>query len=135
MTAALSVSGYDNSDISSKVTFKLIDADIPVTPSTKISFWSYPLQELGQYASIDVLMTDGTTLSNTSAADYDGVSMKPSAGRGIVGSWTQTKCDIGKWLQGKTIDRIVVTYDKDSLTGDFKTYFDDIVITNGTLGF
>src|SRR5690606_27161578 len=34
------------------------------------------------------------------------------------------------WLNGKTIDRIMVAYDHGADAGSFKTYFDDIIISD-----
>ena len=47
---------------------------------------------------------------------------------GMVGEWTETICNIGNWLSGKTIDRIMVAYDYGPETGDFLAYFDDIAV-------
>lgn len=87
------------------------------------------MDALGRYVSIDLMMTDGTTtLRGTAATDVNGVSMHPATGRGTVGSWTKTTSNIGLWLNGKTIDKILVAYDNGPSTGDFSTYMDDIAI-------
>ncbi|WP_239014434.1 hypothetical protein [Archangium violaceum] len=62
-------------------------------------------------------MTDGSTLRDSGATDVNGISMHPGASRGTVNAWTQTKSRIGQWLAGKTIDRIMITYDYGPLTG------------------
>ena len=125
---SLKVMGHDNSSSSSNVYFKVFDVDIPVTLTTDLIFWTYPLDALGRYISVDLVMTDGTALRSTAAVDMAGVSMHPSAGRGTLNTWTQTKCIIGQWLNGKTIDRILVGYDHAAGTGDFSGYIDDISI-------
>ena len=57
-----------------------------------------------------------------------GVSMHPGTGRGVVGTWSQTRCNIGQWLNGKTISTILVAYDHGAATGSFTGYIDDISI-------
>ena len=37
--------------------------------------------------------------------------MHPGAERGAVNAWTRIQSRIGQWLAGKTIDRLLVTYD------------------------
>ena len=125
---SLKVAGHDNSATTSNVYFKVFSVNIPVTTTTDLSFWTYPLNALGRYISVDLDMTDGTTLRSTAAVDYSGVSMKPSTGRGTVNTWTKTKCNIGLWLNGKTISKIIVGYDNNPSTGDFSGYIDDIAI-------
>ena len=125
---ALRYAGRDNSSASSRYYYKVFDVDIPVDSITRLSFWTYPQQNLSRYVSVDLLMTDGSFLHNTAAVDVNGVSMHPSAGRGTVNTWTKTESYIGQWLNGKTIQRILIGYDHDAETGDFRGYIDDIVI-------
>jgi hypothetical protein len=126
---SLKVMGYDNSGTTSNVYFKVYDVNIAVTTTTDLSFWTYPLDALGRFISVDLDMTDGTKLSTTAGAvDNNSISMKPSAGRGTINTWTQTKSNIGLWLNGKTIDKIIVAYDNNPLTGNFSGYIDDISI-------
>lgn len=126
---AIKFTGYDNSESESYCSFTTFDVDIPVSSDMHLSFWTYPLNENGRYASLDLLMTDGSRVRNLDLKDVNGLSMQPSRGRGMVNAWTQTVCNIGQWLNGKTIDKILVTYDQPSNTGDFSGYIDDIIIT------
>jgi len=125
---ALKIMGHDNSAVTSTVYFKVFSVNIPVTGTTEMSFWTYPLNLLGRYISVDLDLTDGTHLRSTAAVDYMGVSMKPSTGRGTVNTWTKTTCAIGLWLNGKTISKITVGYDNNASTGDFSGYVDDIAV-------
>ena len=128
--------GRDRSTSTSYAYFKVWDVNIPVTASTQLSFWNLPKDALGRYVSVDLVMTDGTTLRGSGAVDSTGISMHPATGRGIVNSWSKTVCNIGAWLNGKTIDRVLVAYDHAAQTGDFSGYIDDISIhTAGTLQF
>ena len=125
---SLKVTGTDNSTTTSYAYFNAFAVNIPVTLTTDLRFWTYPVNTLGKYISVDLVMTDGTTLRSTAAVDMGGISMHPAAGRGTVGTWTQTRCNIGQWLNGKTISTILVAYDHASATGTFTGYIDDISI-------
>ncbi len=130
---SLKFAGRDRSASTSYAYFKVWDVNIPVTSTTELSFWNFPLNALGRYVSIDLIMTDGTNLRDRGAVDANGVSMHPAAGRGTINTWTKTTCNIGTWLNGKTIDRILVAYDHAAQTGDFSGYIDDVSInTAGT---
>ena len=118
--------------------FNIFDIDAAVSNNTKLSFWFKPLDENGRFSTIDLLMTDGTRLKNIGATDINGNSMKPSAGRGKVNEWTEIVCPIGNWLNGKTIDKILIAYEGNSASGDFSANIDDISIIdnkdNGSAG-
>jgi archaellin len=134
--SAIMFSGTDNSSSISYAKYKVFDVNIPITSSTKLGYWLYPQMDNARYVAIDLIMTDGTTLRDSGAVDYYGFSMHPNAGHGgkiPLNAWTNIKSNIGNWLAGKTIDRIIVNYDRPSHKGQFRGYIDDIVITNGTL--
>jgi hypothetical protein len=133
-THSLRIEGRDLAQTDgSCVYFKVFDVDIPVNANTQLHFWTYPENELGRYVSIDLIMTDNTTLRDCGAVDINGVLMHPADGRGSVGTWTKTTCDLGNWLADKTIDRILVAYDHVPETGDFRAFIDDISIDTGFL--
>ncbi len=127
---AMRYAARDNSTDSSFIYFRVFPVDIPVNEKTKLSFWTYPQMQLARYVSVDLIMTDGTTLRNSGAIDTAGVSMHPSAGRGTINTWNQTNSNIGLWLRGKTISRICIGYDHGLETGDFRGYVEDISIYN-----
>lgn len=128
-TYSIRVAGQDNSATAgSYYYFRTFDVNIPVTATTKLSFWTYPVNTLSRYVSVDLIFTDGSSLRNTAANDINGVSMHPGAGHGTVNTWQQVLSNIGNWVSGKTIDRIVIAYDHTQDTGTFKTYIDDITI-------
>lgn len=128
-TYSIRVAGTDNaSSGGSYYYFRTIDVNIPINANTRLSFWSYPTNNISRYVSVDLIMTDGTTLRGSGAVDQNGISMHPGAGRGTVNTWNQTQCHLGNWLNGKTIDRIIIAYDHGADTGNFRTFFDDIVI-------
>jgi hypothetical protein len=125
---AIRFSGRDNSSTESYVDFKVFKVNIPVLPETILSFWTYPVNNLGRYVSVDLLFIDGTRLRDYHAKDNTGQPVQPSQGRGTVNSWTQTSCNLGQYASGKTIDRILISYDHPAETGDFAGYIDDIFI-------
>jgi hypothetical protein len=118
-------------DVSSKVSalyFQAVDVDIPVNEKTQLSYVKYTGNELGRYVGVDLLMTDGSTLRMTGALDQDLASMRPSMAKGRVGEYTKTVCHIGRWLNGKRIDKILIGYDNGSAQGEFLAWIDDISI-------
>jgi Secretion system C-terminal sorting domain len=125
---ALKITGTAASATAAYAYFNTFAVNIPVTLTTDLKFWTYPVNTQSRYISVDLLMTDGTTLRSTGAVDMNGVSMHPATGRGTVGSWTETKCNIGQWLNGKTIAQILVAYDHPATSGSFTGYIDDISI-------
>ncbi|HEY8918968.1 MAG TPA: T9SS type A sorting domain-containing protein [Chitinophaga sp.] len=129
--SAIRAAGRDNAASGgSYYYFRAFDVNIPVNSSTKLSFRTFPTNNLSRYVSVDLIMTDGTTLRDIGATDQNGTSMHPGAGHGTVNTWQRILCNIGTWLNGKTIDRIMVAYDHGADTGSFKTYIDDIVISD-----
>jgi hypothetical protein len=135
-TTALMYSGKDNSTTVSYANARVFDVNIPITASTRLSYWIHPQQDNGRYVAVDFVCTDGTTLRDSGATDLNGVSMHANAGHGgaiPLNTWTQIRSNVGQWLSGKTIDRILVSYDRPAGTGDYRGYIDDIVITNGAM--
>jgi hypothetical protein len=132
---SLEYAGSATSADDSHVYFKAFDVDIPVTKNMKLSYWFYPENELARHVSIDLALSDGTRLSDTQAVDNQGGGMHPSHGKGTVGAWTQIKSSIGLWLEGKSIQTILVGFDGAGRTGDFRGYIDDILITTGEIDF
>ena len=125
---SLKVTGTDNSTSSSYAYFNAFAVNIPVSDTTELTFWTNPTNTLGRYISVDLLFTDGTALRNAGAYDDNGISMHPSAGRGAVGTWSKTSCEIGHFVNGKTIQTILIGYDHAPGTGTFTGYIDDISI-------
>lgn len=119
---------------SSYCTFISFDVNIPVTQSTNLSYWIQPLQNNGRFVAIDLITSDGSTLRDCGATDQNGVSMHPNSGHGSdsipLNEWSQIKSNIGGWLNGKTIKKILVNYDKPSMAAEYKGFIDDILITN-----
>jgi len=129
---ALRYSGRDNSTSSSFASYRVFDVDIPVNGNSVLSYWAYPQTDLARYMTVDLVCTDGTKLTQTTATDKTGISMNTGA-KGTINQWTEIECHIGSWLNGKTIDRIILSYNHDPETGDFRGYIDDVLISEETV--
>lgn len=125
---SIKFAGTDQSNEFSYAYMKVFDVNIPVGPDTWLSFKTFPENDLSRHCTIDLIMTDGSTLRDSGAEDVNGVSMHPGAPHGVINEWSETSCNLGAWLGGKTIDRILIAFDYGPESGDFTTYFDDISI-------
>lgn len=128
--SALRIQGRDNSATKSYAYFQAFEVNIPVSAATKLKYGFLPKDDNGRHVAVDLVMTDGTTLRDSGATTTAGLRMHPGTAKGTVGSWTQIQSNIGTWLNGKTISKIMVAYDQADATGDFKAYIDNIEITN-----
>lgn len=128
-TTAIMYSGTDNSATSSYCYYKVFDVNLAIIATTRLSYWHYPQQANGRFVSIDFICTDGSTLRDSGAVDFNNVRMHPNAGHGQINTWSQIRSDVGQWLNGKTIDRILIAYDQPGATGQYRGYIDDILIT------
>jgi hypothetical protein len=108
----------------------VFDVDATITAGTVLQFWTFPENERSRRISVDLIMTDGTNLRDSGAKDENGISMHPGAGRGVLNQWTLTRCKLGGWLVGKTIDRVVIAYDYGPDTGPVSGFVDDIALFN-----
>ncbi|WP_338872007.1 GH39 family glycosyl hydrolase [Myxococcus stipitatus] len=134
--ATLMYSGKDTSAAVSYANSRVFDVHLPITAGTKLSYWIHPQQDNGRYVAVDFVCTDGTTLRDSGAVDSHGFSLHANAGHGgaiPLNTWTRIQSQVGQWLNGKTVDRILVSYDRPAATGDYRGYLDDLVITNGPL--
>jgi hypothetical protein len=132
-TNAVHYSGTSSSTGHASAYFKAISAyAIPVDSQMTLSYAINPQTSLGRYAGVDLVMTNGATLHGTGAVDTAGISMNPITARGTLSQWTTVKCNIGRWLAGKTIDRILVAFDHSGESGQFNGYIDNITIRSAT---
>jgi hypothetical protein len=63
--------------------------------------------------------------------DQNGFSVHPNSGHGgniPINAWSEVRSNIGSKLAGKTIDKILVGYDRPGSTGQLRGYLDDISI-------
>ncbi len=99
-----------------------------VDAAMSLSYAFFPQTNLGRFIGIDLVTTDGTTLHSTEAVDTAGIRMNLSVARGTVNQWSTITCNIGRWLAGKTLDRILVAFDHTGETGQFNGFIDNLII-------
>ncbi len=131
----------------SNVIFK--DMNLPVTADTHLSYVLYPstLTEdsydyayTPMYLCVDAVFTDGTYLSDLGAVDQNGFGYNPvSQGQSdslYTNQWNFIRVNIGSVAAGKTLDRLLVAYEKpDNANGrdsEFISYLDDVTLSDIT---
>ena len=103
--------------------YKTNETKIVVKENMKLSYYKYPVNELGRYAGVDLLFNDGTKLS-----DYQN-HLQANGNIGVL-----DKEEVAISVQGtigKTITAILMSYST-TLNGYAETYFDDIIIEDGS---
>ena len=117
---------------------KIADVDLKVGKDTRLSYKIFPEHVEGDlsypstYAALDLAFSDGTYLSDLKAKDHHGFTLSPR-GQGEAKSlstnqWNNVEADLGKVAAGKTIQRILIGYDKPSGPADFRGWLDDVRI-------
>jgi hypothetical protein len=130
---ALMYSGTAGGAVPCYCYFQVFDVTIAITGSTRLAYWIYPQQDNGRYVAVDFICTDGTTLRDSGSVDQNGASMHPNAGHGgaiPINAWSQVVCNLGQRLAGKTIDKILVAFDRPGGRGQFRGYIDNMRIYN-----
>jgi predicted alpha-1,2-mannosidase len=117
---------------------KVFDVDVPVRSRTELSYLIYPdfvdddLSYPSTYASVDLVVTDGTSLSDLGARDQHGAVVSPRGQQAsktlYTNQWNYKRSGIGAVAAGKTIDRILVAYDNRDGPTEFGGWIDDIEI-------
>ncbi|WP_408008089.1 GH92 family glycosyl hydrolase [Pseudalkalibacillus sp. A8] len=136
---ALTYEGKHDADGRAYSYNKIVDVNIKVEPETVLSYMIHPqfadkdhLDYSSTYVSVDLAFTDGTYLTDLDAHDQHGVKLNPQAqGESKTlypNQWNVKRASIGEVAEGKTIDRILVAYDKSEGPGVFKGSIDDIKI-------
>jgi hypothetical protein len=110
--------------------YKISETKIAVKANMQLSFWKYTVNEPGKYTSVDLSFKSGKLLRNLTAyKDNNGAVMNPGTARGTIGTWQKFTCQIGKGeLIGDEINAIIIGYNNPSVSGNFTTWFDDIII-------
>ncbi|MFC0506557.1 GH92 family glycosyl hydrolase [Micromonospora costi] len=142
--ASLRYSGGAEAAGRSYATNRLFDVDIPVGPKTRLSYKIFPeftgkdTRYPSTYAAVDLHFTDGTYLSRLSPLDQHGYPLT-AAGQGAAkvlyaDQWNAVQSDIGAVAEGKTIDRILLSYDDPAATAEthFQGWLDDVTVTGTT---
>ncbi|MDU0200077.1 GH92 family glycosyl hydrolase [Paenibacillus sp. MAH-36] len=126
---------------------KVFEVNIPVKSNTTLSYWIYPQSHttLGgtdlnhgknsTYVAVDLAFEDGTYLHSYQAVDQHGVVMSPEEqGKGnqlAVDIWNFITSNVGSAAAGKTIKRILISYEQSGgNAGTYRGFIDDIQIRN-----
>jgi predicted alpha-1,2-mannosidase len=118
---------------------RVLDVDVPVGPESELSYTVFPeasakdMTYASTYVAVDLAFTDGTYLSELGATDQHGFGLSPQ-GQGDAkvlhtNQWNAVRSRLGDVAAGKTVDRILVGYDKDAGPADFSGWIDDVTIT------
>ncbi|TDC63107.1 xylosidase [Streptomyces hainanensis] len=129
--SALRIQGSAPATGHSHAYFQAFDVTIPVTSATRLSYDFLPRNENGRHVSVDLVMTDGTTLRDSAATTTTGVDMHPGAAKGTVGSWSTVQSLFGPALAGRTIDTVLIGYDRNGAAGGFEAFVDNLTISTG----
>ncbi|MCA2216495.1 GH92 family glycosyl hydrolase [Wangella sp. NEAU-J3] len=117
---------------------RVYDVDVPVTADTALSYLVYPelnrddLSNPATYTAVDLAFTDGTYLSDLKAVDQHGTVLSPAAQGAAqtlyTSQWNSRTSRIGAVAEGKTVDRILIGYDKPAGPTAFRAWYDDIAL-------
>ncbi|MEV6421217.1 glycoside hydrolase family 71/99-like protein [Streptomyces sp. NPDC051662] len=129
--SALRIQGSSATTAHAYAYLQAFDVDIPVTAATKLSYEFLPKDAGGRNVAVDFVLTDGSTLRDSAATTTGGTDMHPAAPKGTVGAWTKIQSDVGPALAGRTIDKILVGFDRQGTSGGFHAYIDDLTVFNG----
>ncbi|MEU4157925.1 GH92 family glycosyl hydrolase [Actinoplanes sp. NPDC026670] len=119
---------------------RIYDVDLKIGPDTELSYLVFPEFSRGDlsypatYTAVDLAFTDGTFLSALKAKDQHGTVVSPQAQGAAkklsANQWNKIVSRIGQVARGKTVDRILVAYDKPSgPQSPWRAWFDDITLT------
>src|SRR6266508_777864 len=117
---------------------KIADVDLTVGTDTRLSYKIFPEHVEGDlsypstYAAVDLAFSDGTYLSDLKARDHHGFALSPRGqgdAKGLsTNQWNNIEADLGKVAAGKTVERILIGYDKPTGPAEFRGWVDDIRI-------
>ncbi|WP_216586468.1 GH92 family glycosyl hydrolase [Streptomyces brasiliscabiei] len=117
---------------------KVFDVNVAVERDTELAYRIFPSMADGDLdydatnVSVDLVFTDGTSLSELGAADQHGFPLSPR-GQGAakvlyVNQWNDVVARIGSVAAGRTVDRIVVAYDSPKGPARFRGWLDDVTL-------
>ncbi|MER6154612.1 GH92 family glycosyl hydrolase [Streptomyces sp. NPDC001868] len=117
---------------------KVFDVNVAVERDTELAYRIFPSMADGDLdydatnVSVDLVFTDGTSLSELRAADQHGFPLSPR-GQGAakvlyVNQWNDVVARIGSVAAGRTVDRILVAYDSPKGPARFRGWLDDVTL-------
>lgn len=125
-------------DGAASATNELYDVDVDITDGMELSYKIFPVLDSGltyasTYASVDLLLADGSLLSSKKLTDQNGFEANAAA-LGASNSlwpdqWNSVKVDL-TGLKGKKIDKILFSYDAPALAKGtvFRGFVDDVAV-------
>ncbi|KIL35798.1 hypothetical protein SD71_10330 [Cohnella kolymensis] len=121
---------------------EMFDVDFDIKPTTVLSYWVLPQANFNgalatsKYVSVDLHFTDGTYLHDLGATDQHGIGLHPqqqgAGGKLIADQWNLITSEIGLVAAGKTVDRVMVSFNATGQTGLGRGFFDDIKIEHAS---
>lgn len=119
---------------------RVLDVDVPVGEDSELSYVIFPEASAkdrtwaSTHVAVDLAFTDGTYLSDLGATDQHGFGLSPQdQGASKVlhtNQWNAVRSRLGEVAAGKTVDRVLVGYDKDTGPADFSGWIDDVSIAS-----
>ncbi|WP_171480924.1 GH92 family glycosyl hydrolase [Streptomyces griseoviridis] len=117
---------------------KVFDVNVAVRRDTRLSYRLFPAMADGDLdydatnVAVDLVFTDGTSLSALGATDQHGFPLSPR-GQGdakslYVNQWNNVESSIGSVAAGKTVDRVLLAYDSPKGPAKFRGWLDDLRI-------
>ncbi|WP_078943323.1 GH92 family glycosyl hydrolase [Streptomyces aureus] len=117
---------------------KVFDVNVAVGRDTELSYRVFPSMADGDRdydatnVAVDLVFTDGTSLSSLNAVDQHGFALTPQ-GQGAakvlyVNQWNNVASRIGSVAAGKTVDRILLAYDSPKGPAKFRGWLDDVAL-------
>nr|WP_203779371.1 GH92 family glycosyl hydrolase [Actinoplanes rishiriensis] len=130
--AAFEIAGHHTTEGAAFAYHRIFDVDLEVKGDTELSYLMFPEDDAGTYAAVDLAFTDGSYLSQLGARDQHGIALSPGAQGAsqtlYTSQWNLKRARIGAVAAGKTVARILVGYERTGGPGNFRTWFDDVVI-------
>ncbi|GGN01940.1 hypothetical protein FHR83_000841 [Actinoplanes campanulatus] len=135
---AVRVIGNDLDATRSFAYFQALNLDrIVVKPTTKLTYWIFPSNDLatggnGTCVAVDLMFSNGANLRDSGAVDQNGNRAHPSfqCGKLKTNEWNEVTVPLGALFNGRSITRLDIAYDQAAQTGGFGAHLDDISITH-----
>ncbi|WP_217427983.1 GH92 family glycosyl hydrolase [Microlunatus speluncae] len=120
---------------------ELFAVRLEVTATTQLSYKIIPadpsdgteLPAPGSFVAVDLAFSDGSYLHQLGATDQHGFGLTAADQGGarvlLANQWNSVRSDIGRVAAGKTITRILLSYDRTGDERSFAGWVDDLVIT------
>ncbi|WP_428957335.1 GH92 family glycosyl hydrolase [Streptomyces sp. cg35] len=133
---ALHYTARHTADGAAHASVVVADVNVRLGPQSQLSYLLFPdfdekkVDYAGTYVAVDLEFTDGWRLNRLDAVDQNGdhLSARAQGDAKTVSplQWNRRAVDLGKVAAGRTVDRILLTYDGPKGTADVGGWVDDI---------